>query len=253
MIDGSRMTIDDDRRARIGGEANSGIFTLFVQNLPERLHWSDLRQMFGSLGDIFYSFIAGKKNGLGKRFGFVRFSNIKDVLEEKLNNQENHMETTGDRNKLAEEIKEVSPKEENMDIDVDKTTLTKMKKIIVVEVDSTLLEVGVLEMGAKDRVDGNRFGKDRGESSSKSFVESVRRSGSKNAAVDGCLDEDVNGSACEKLEDLTEMEQIEDDVLWKQTSVKHLRLKQWLLNNQKKVSWSSSKTSSQRGLVGDMA
>ncbi|KAK8573041.1 hypothetical protein V6N13_048601 [Hibiscus sabdariffa] len=61
------------------------------------------------------------------------------------------------------------------------------------------------------------------------------------------LNEDVNRLACERLEDLVEMKQIEDDVLWKQTSIKHLRLRQWLLNNQKKVSRSSSKTSGERG------
>ncbi|KAK8997297.1 hypothetical protein V6N11_020779 [Hibiscus sabdariffa] len=44
-------------------------------------------------------------------------------------------------------------------------------------------------MGAKDRVNGNGIGKDGGKSSSESFVESVRRLGPENAAVDGCLDE----------------------------------------------------------------
>ncbi|KAK8556949.1 hypothetical protein V6N13_064936 [Hibiscus sabdariffa] len=66
------------------------------------------------------------------------------------------------------------------------------------------------------------------------------------------LNEDINGSSCERLEDLVEMEQINDDVLWKQTSIKHLKLKQWLLNNQNKVSRSSFKTNGERGLVSDM-
>ncbi|KAK8497522.1 hypothetical protein V6N13_002926 [Hibiscus sabdariffa] len=130
--------------------------------------------------------------------------NREPELEEKVNNQDNHMETTCDRNKLAKEIKEVSPEEDNMEIDEDKTTHIEMKKvnmlisskqlgkneeIIVVEVGSILLELRVLKMDAKDRVNGNGVGKDGGESSSESFVESVRRTGSENAAVDGCLDE----------------------------------------------------------------
>ncbi|KAK9029672.1 hypothetical protein V6N11_026779 [Hibiscus sabdariffa] len=173
---------------------------------------------------------------------------------------------------------------------------------------------------ARDRVNGNGVSKDGDESSSESFVESVRRSGPKNVAVDGCFDEvegvnailigkdyndyvggtlnlgssqfgdfvsgngpswvevvtsniledpnlearqlevsthlasaldnvrsmglgpgdvtylneDVNVPISERLEDLVEMEQNENN-LWKQTSIKHLRLRHWLLKNQRKI------------------
>ncbi|KAK8714362.1 hypothetical protein V6N13_149555 [Hibiscus sabdariffa] len=61
------------------GEGRKEIVSLYVQNLPTQLHWSGLRQTFGRHGDVVDSFIAGKKNRAGKRFGFVRFPNIADA------------------------------------------------------------------------------------------------------------------------------------------------------------------------------
>ncbi|KAK8547046.1 hypothetical protein V6N13_099791 [Hibiscus sabdariffa] len=49
--------------------------TLFVQNIPTAFYWSGLLQVFGRHGDVVNSYIARKKDRLGKRFGFVRFSN----------------------------------------------------------------------------------------------------------------------------------------------------------------------------------
>ncbi|KAK8684867.1 hypothetical protein V6N13_040882 [Hibiscus sabdariffa] len=139
--------------------------------------------------------------------------------------------------------------------------------MLVVEVGSIILEVQVLEMGAKDRVNGNgvdKVGSNKGLRDMDSQGVFVSRSGpswvevvTSNRCMDpylknrqlevsthsgstldnnksmglGLVDvtylnEDVNRSACERLEDLVEMEKIEDDVLWKQTSIKHLRLRQ---------------------------
>ncbi|KAK8557266.1 hypothetical protein V6N13_013541 [Hibiscus sabdariffa] len=56
-----------------------GIVTLFVNNLPPFLHWSGLKQVFGRQGDVVDSFIANKLDRLGRRFGFVRFSNNRDA------------------------------------------------------------------------------------------------------------------------------------------------------------------------------
>ncbi|KAK8649255.1 hypothetical protein V6N13_129988 [Hibiscus sabdariffa] len=56
-----------------------GTVTLFVSNLPTRLHWSGLRQAFGRHGDVVESFILKKLDREGKRFGFVRFSNKQDA------------------------------------------------------------------------------------------------------------------------------------------------------------------------------
>ncbi|XP_039061946.1 uncharacterized protein LOC120206325 [Hibiscus syriacus] len=54
--------------------------TLFVQNIPPRYHWSGLRQLFGRHGDVVSSYIARKNDRMGKRFGFVRFSNKDDTV-----------------------------------------------------------------------------------------------------------------------------------------------------------------------------
>ncbi|KAK8661994.1 hypothetical protein V6N13_091582 [Hibiscus sabdariffa] len=63
----------------MGGSGGSNVISLFVQNLPPKLHWSGLRQVFGRQGDIVDSFIARKLDKTGKRFGFVRFSNRVDA------------------------------------------------------------------------------------------------------------------------------------------------------------------------------
>ncbi|GMI92965.1 hypothetical protein HRI_002965800 [Hibiscus trionum] len=64
-----------------------GVVTLFVSNLPTKLHWSGLRQTFGRHGDLVDSFIAKKRDKAGKRFGFVRFATWKDAYRamERLN------------------------------------------------------------------------------------------------------------------------------------------------------------------------
>ncbi|KAL4297063.1 hypothetical protein GQ457_12G027510 [Hibiscus cannabinus] len=48
---------------------NQQIFTLFVENLPEKLHWQGLRHAFGRFGDVLDAFIASKRNRRGRRFG----------------------------------------------------------------------------------------------------------------------------------------------------------------------------------------
>ncbi|KAL4385384.1 hypothetical protein GQ457_15G014420 [Hibiscus cannabinus] len=70
-----------------GIHKGSRVITLYVSNLPSKLHWSCLRQIFGFHGDVVDSFIASKLNKYGERFGLVRYSNITDVFRaiERLN------------------------------------------------------------------------------------------------------------------------------------------------------------------------
>ncbi|KAK8610497.1 hypothetical protein V6N13_081653 [Hibiscus sabdariffa] len=51
--------------------ARGGIITLYVGNLPEKLHWCGLRQAFGRHGDLVDAYIAKKLDRQGKLFGFV--------------------------------------------------------------------------------------------------------------------------------------------------------------------------------------
>ncbi|XP_038996816.1 RNA binding protein fox-1 homolog 2-like [Hibiscus syriacus] len=53
--------------------------TLFAQNIPPIYHWRGLRQLFGRHGDVVSSFIVRKYDRVGKRFGFVSFSNKNDA------------------------------------------------------------------------------------------------------------------------------------------------------------------------------
>ncbi|KAK8604732.1 hypothetical protein V6N13_099663 [Hibiscus sabdariffa] len=66
----------------------SEVITLFVKNIPEKLHWQGLWFAFGRHGDIVDAFIATKKSKDGKRFGFVRVKNWGDAnrIIERLNN-----------------------------------------------------------------------------------------------------------------------------------------------------------------------
>ncbi|KAK8703572.1 hypothetical protein V6N13_047226 [Hibiscus sabdariffa] len=75
------MAINGDESRR------GGIITLFVSNIPTKLHWSGLREAFGRHGDLVDAYIAKKVDKQGLRVGFVRFSNRKDAYRalERLN------------------------------------------------------------------------------------------------------------------------------------------------------------------------
>ncbi|KAL4388815.1 hypothetical protein GQ457_09G007360 [Hibiscus cannabinus] len=67
----------ETRREVFQGE--SGIVSVFVSNLPPRLHWKGLWATFAHHGEVVDAFIPLKKTKDGKRFGFVRFSNRVDA------------------------------------------------------------------------------------------------------------------------------------------------------------------------------
>ncbi|KAK8501582.1 hypothetical protein V6N13_027208 [Hibiscus sabdariffa] len=69
---------------------------------------------------------------------------------------------------------------------------------------------------------------------------------------DSCSFEGGIGSADKRVECPIELEHTEDED-FKQSSIKHLRLRRWLLNNQKKVSRASSKTSGEKILASDLS
>ncbi|KAK8648974.1 hypothetical protein V6N13_129715 [Hibiscus sabdariffa] len=55
------------------------VFTLFIENLSEKLHWQGLWFAFGRHGEVVDAFIARKRNCRGQRFGFVRYGKRLDV------------------------------------------------------------------------------------------------------------------------------------------------------------------------------
>ncbi|KAL4369166.1 hypothetical protein GQ457_05G034750 [Hibiscus cannabinus] len=61
--------------------------SLFVENIPRRMHWKGLWHLFARHGDVTATFIAGKLSRGGKRFGFVRFGSEVEAMRamERLN------------------------------------------------------------------------------------------------------------------------------------------------------------------------
>ncbi|KAL4291680.1 hypothetical protein GQ457_14G004930 [Hibiscus cannabinus] len=56
-----------------------GIVSLYVENLPEHLHWKGLWLSFARHGDVVDVYIARKRSKGGKKFGFVRMKGKVDA------------------------------------------------------------------------------------------------------------------------------------------------------------------------------
>ncbi|KAE8711102.1 hypothetical protein F3Y22_tig00110303pilonHSYRG00212 [Hibiscus syriacus] len=57
----------------------SGCFTLFIENLPEKIHWKRLGSLFCNHGHVINVFIPNKRNSIGVFFGFIRFATIEEA------------------------------------------------------------------------------------------------------------------------------------------------------------------------------
>ncbi|KAK8544688.1 hypothetical protein V6N13_045768 [Hibiscus sabdariffa] len=68
-----------DRRGKDEEEGKQGVISLFVENLPESLHWKGFWFAFARHGEVVNVYIARKKSRGDKRFGFVRMENMRDV------------------------------------------------------------------------------------------------------------------------------------------------------------------------------
>ncbi|KAK8662178.1 hypothetical protein V6N13_091765 [Hibiscus sabdariffa] len=68
-----------DRRGKDEEEGKQGVISLFVENLPESLHWKGLWFAFSRHGEVVNVYIARKRSRGGKRFGFVRMENMRDA------------------------------------------------------------------------------------------------------------------------------------------------------------------------------
>ncbi|KAE8704984.1 hypothetical protein F3Y22_tig00110430pilonHSYRG00080 [Hibiscus syriacus] len=56
-----------------------GCYTIFVENLPEKIHWKRLGALVCSHGRVLDAFIPNKRNSKGFRFGFIRFASIEEA------------------------------------------------------------------------------------------------------------------------------------------------------------------------------
>ncbi|KAH1122969.1 hypothetical protein J1N35_006129 [Gossypium stocksii] len=57
----------------------NNVRTVFVNNIPESMHWKGLWTLFSFHGEVMDAFIPVKRNKTGKRFGFVRFNKEEDA------------------------------------------------------------------------------------------------------------------------------------------------------------------------------
>ncbi|KAK8675404.1 hypothetical protein V6N13_033471 [Hibiscus sabdariffa] len=53
--------------------------TIFIHNLPEKMHWKGLWATFGHHGDVIDAFIPTKRSIRGRKFGFVRYASKTDA------------------------------------------------------------------------------------------------------------------------------------------------------------------------------
>ncbi|KAK8685397.1 hypothetical protein V6N13_041399 [Hibiscus sabdariffa] len=75
------MNAEEDERIRNQqqGRSKCECVSLFVFNLPEKLHWQGLWTLF-SYHEVVDAFILNKRSNDGYRFGFVRYNSMDDAL-----------------------------------------------------------------------------------------------------------------------------------------------------------------------------
>ncbi|KAE8674910.1 hypothetical protein F3Y22_tig00111708pilonHSYRG00222 [Hibiscus syriacus] len=72
------VDFDHDRTKESTTKGN-GCYTIFIDNLPETIHWKRLGSIFGSHGQVIDAFIPKKRNSKGVRFGFIRYATIEEA------------------------------------------------------------------------------------------------------------------------------------------------------------------------------
>ncbi|XVF28383.1 hypothetical protein REPUB_Repub15cG0024900 [Reevesia pubescens] len=55
------------------------VFTVFVNNVPPKVHWRWLRRVFQRFGKVVDVFIPKKRNRMGSKMGFVRFKSVSEA------------------------------------------------------------------------------------------------------------------------------------------------------------------------------
>ncbi|XVF38856.1 hypothetical protein REPUB_Repub20aG0138100 [Reevesia pubescens] len=55
------------------------VFTVFVNNVPPKVHWRWLKRVFQRFGNVVDVFIPKKRNRMGSKMGFVRFQSVSEA------------------------------------------------------------------------------------------------------------------------------------------------------------------------------
>ncbi|KAL4352461.1 hypothetical protein GQ457_06G018140 [Hibiscus cannabinus] len=60
-------------------DSDQSVWTLFVHNITDRLHWKGVWQVFDRHGVVVDVFIPHRRSRAGRRFGFVRMASKEDA------------------------------------------------------------------------------------------------------------------------------------------------------------------------------
>ncbi|XVF19035.1 hypothetical protein REPUB_Repub11eG0075800 [Reevesia pubescens] len=63
----------------VDARRDSSVFTVFVNNLPPKVHWRWVKTVFQKFGRVVDIFLPRKNSRNGHRFGFVRYVSIADA------------------------------------------------------------------------------------------------------------------------------------------------------------------------------
>ncbi|XVF15686.1 hypothetical protein REPUB_Repub09cG0176600 [Reevesia pubescens] len=55
------------------------VFSIFVNNIPAKVHWRWLQNIFDFHGKVVDVFILKKRSNRGQKFGFVRFASLSEA------------------------------------------------------------------------------------------------------------------------------------------------------------------------------
>ncbi|KAE8694755.1 receptor-like protein kinase-like [Hibiscus syriacus] len=77
-VDGVHEGIEESTTKGCSND-KSGCYTLFIENLPEKIHWKRFESLFCSHGRVLDAFIPNKRNSKGVRFGFISFASIEEA------------------------------------------------------------------------------------------------------------------------------------------------------------------------------
>ncbi|OMO62744.1 hypothetical protein COLO4_32924 [Corchorus olitorius] len=76
---GRRLNNQGGRKHQFQGNHQSEVSTVFVNNIPPKVHWRWLTEIFQRYGDVMDVFIPQKRRKRDRKFGFVRFSIMDDA------------------------------------------------------------------------------------------------------------------------------------------------------------------------------
>ncbi|KAK8709220.1 hypothetical protein V6N13_060245 [Hibiscus sabdariffa] len=156
-------------------EAREGAISLFVENLPERLHWKILWFAFARRGEVVNVYIARRRSRGDKRFRFVMMKNLEEadrvtqrfngttlyglrlVVKIARDNQGHDWKRNTRESCIFMGVFEALAENAKRSLDCEKATVListnqvkRIEEVIEVEIGDRVFQVGVEEIGFND-------------------------------------------------------------------------------------------------------